>query len=111
MHELAITEGVLSIALGAAGGQRVTAINLLIGDLSSFVDDSVQFYFDILSRGTPAESAALHFERVPGKMACAACGGQFEARAPLFDACPACGSAQLLVTGGRELRVESIEVE
>jgi hydrogenase nickel incorporation protein HypA/HybF len=111
MHELSVTQGILDIALGAAGDRRVTAVNLLIGDLSSFVDDSVQFYFDILSKGTPAESASLHIQRVPGTMACAACGGRFEAKAPLTGVCPACGSGQLLVTGGRELRVESIEVE
>jgi hydrogenase nickel incorporation protein HypA/HybF len=111
MHELSITESILSIALGAAGGRRVTAINLVIGDLSSFVDDSVQFYFDILSRGTAAESAVLNFQRIPGTMVCGACGLRFEAKAPLLPACPACGSGQLLVTGGRELRVESIEVE
>jgi len=111
MHELSVTEGVLSIALGAAGGRRITGINLVIGDLSSFVDDSVQFYFDLLSRGTAAESAVLHIERQPGAAVCADCGHRFEVRAPLPAACPACGSGHVLVTGGRELRVESIEVE
>lgn len=111
MHELSITEGILSIALGAAGGQRITAVNLVIGDLSSFVDDSVQFYFDILSRGTSAEAATLNFVRVPATALCADCGRTFETKAPLAPACPHCGSAHLVITGGRELRVESIEVE
>ena len=111
MHELSITEGILSIALGAAGGQRITVINLVIGDLSSFVDDSVQFYFDILSRGTPAESAVLSFLRLPAAATCSDCGLVFETKAPLSPECPDCGSAHLAITGGRELRVESIEVE
>jgi len=46
MHELAVTENILSIASKHAqesGATRVTAINLVIGQLSSIVDDSVQF--------------------------------------------------------------------
>ena len=111
MHELSITEGILSIALGAAGGRRITAVNLVIGDLSSFVDDSVQFYFDILSRGTPAEAAALNFVRQPATAMCADCRHVFATKAPLSPECPNCGSAHLIITGGRELRVESIEVD
>lgn len=111
MHELSITEGILSIALGAAGGRHITTINLVIGDLSSFVDDSVQFYFDMLSRGTPAESAKLNFVRQPASATCHDCGHVFGVKAPLIPECPQCGSARLAITGGRELRVESIEVE
>jgi hydrogenase nickel incorporation protein HypA/HybF len=36
----------------AAGGDKVTGINLVVGELSGVSDDSVQFYFDILKKGT-----------------------------------------------------------
>jgi hydrogenase nickel incorporation protein HypA/HybF len=114
MHELAVTQGILSIALDAAkgsGARRITAINLVIGDLSSIVDDSVQFYFDILSKGTPAEDAALRFDRLPATASCWACGHQFQVKVPLSPKCPACASERLQITGGREFRVESIEVD
>ncbi len=111
MHELPITESILKIALDAAGARRISAINLIVGDLSSILDDSVQFYFDILSKDTPAENAVLHFLRLPGTLTCLGCGGSFAARAPLPSACPSCGSTRLQVTGGRELRVDSIEVD
>lgn len=114
MHELSITQSVLTIALDAAhnaGAERVTAIHLVIGDLSSFVDDSVQFYFDFLSRGTPAEGATLTFQRQPALAECLNCGSSFGVTPPLTLACPACGGSRLQVTGGRELRVESIEVD
>jgi hydrogenase nickel incorporation protein HypA/HybF len=111
MHELAVTEGLIGVAVGAAGGRRITAIDLVVGAMSSFVDDSVQFYFDALSRGTLAEGATLRFRRVPATARCLACGAAFEVAPPLPDACPACGSARLHVGGGQEFHVESIEVD
>jgi len=53
MHELSITQGMLEIVLRhaqQARAQRITQIHLVIGDLSSIVDDSVQFYFDFISQ-------------------------------------------------------------
>ena len=86
MHELPITEGILKIATEAAGGRKITIIHLLIGDLSSIVDDSVQFYFDMLSMGTVAEGALLDFQRRPATVTCWDCGQQFEgARSPAFS--------------------------
>ncbi len=114
MHELPVTEGILSTALEAAeraNARRILAIDLVIGDLSSIVDDSVQFYFDILSRGTPAAGAVLRFRREPATATCRDCGCQYPASVPLVALCPVCGSAHVQVTGGREFYVESIEVD
>jgi|GEM_PF-5568018 len=52
MHELSVTESVLEIACrhaGKAQAKRVTDIYLVIGRLSSIVDDSVQFYWNLIS--------------------------------------------------------------
>lgn len=114
MHELAVTEGILKVALDAAaqaGARRISAIDLVIGELSGMVDDSIQFYFDILSRDTPAAGAMLRLRREPATITCEACAAQINGRPPLLPFCPVCGSARLRVAGGRELRVESIEIE
>ena len=114
MHELPVTQGVLGVAIEAAekaGARRIVAIDLVIGNLSSIVDDSIQFYFEILSRGTPAEGAVLRFVRVAGTATCWECGAEFTVTPPLPSACPECGSVRLQVNGGKECRVESIEVE
>ncbi len=114
MHELPVTQGMLSVVLETAeraGGRRVLAIDVVIGDLTSIVDDSVQFYFDILSKGTLAEGAVLRFRREPGTATCLDCGHTFEVQPPLLVECPQCHSALIRVTGGTEFYVESIEVE
>lgn len=111
MHELAVTEGVIKVAVDAAGGRRITAVDLVLGALSTIVDDSVQFYFDALSRGTLAEGAVLRFRRVPATALCLDCGATAEIAPPLPDGCPRCGSSRLRVSGGSEFMVESIEVE
>lgn len=113
MHELAVTQSLLEIALRhaeAAGAKRILQLNLRIGEFSSIVDDSVQFYWDIISRGTIAEGARLHFERSAGRMRCVGCGHVFAPNGRDY-LCPVCGGGQVLVVEGDEFRLESIEVE
>ena len=114
MHELPVTQAILDTALVAAqqaGGQRILAIDLVIGELSGIVDDSVQFYFDILSQGTPAQGAQLRFQRQPARAACPDCGHTYNVTAPLAPFCPVCGGARVQVSGGRQFFLESIEID
>lgn len=113
MHELAVTESVLEIVLRhaePAGDVRITDVHLVIGRLSSIVDDSVQFYWDTISEGTRAQGARLHFRRVPAELRCLDCGRQYTLTDEALT-CPECGSAQVRVIAGEEFRVEAIDVE
>ncbi|MCB9461954.1 MAG: hydrogenase maturation nickel metallochaperone HypA [Anaerolineaceae bacterium] len=113
MHELPVTESILNIALQYAERERATHITdlfLVIGDLSSIVDDSIQFYWDIISRDTLAEGAILHFERVPMQMACFDCGHTYRPK-PGTLSCPGCGSTTVQVAGGEDFRLEAITIE
>ena len=110
MHELSVTQSVLDIALRNAGARRIKRINLVIGQFSSIVDDSVQFYWEIISKDTLAEGSLLHFERIPGEMTCQNCGYVFGPTPETFD-CPSCSSPFVKITKGEEFQVESIDVE
>jgi hydrogenase nickel incorporation protein HypA/HybF len=114
MHELAVTQSILDIALRhaqGAGAQRILAIDLVIGDLTGFVDDSIQFYFDFLSGDTLANGAQLRFERIPPRARCHECGAEYTPPNSRLWTCPECEALGGEVIAGREFSVASIEIE
>ncbi len=113
MHELPITESILKIALrhaDSAGATKITDIHLIIGKLASIVDESVQFYWDIISEETIAEGASLHFRTIPTEISCLDCDLRYHPEEGKL-ACPDCSSLHVRVIAGEEFRVEAIEVE
>lgn len=113
MHELSVTESILEIALrhaDQANARRVTHLYLVIGQLASIVDDSVQFYWDIISKNTIADGATLHFKRLPATMLCLECNQQYRPGEDGF-VCPACHSDHVKVITGEEFYMEAIDVE
>ncbi|HEX2908914.1 MAG TPA: hydrogenase maturation nickel metallochaperone HypA [Phototrophicaceae bacterium] len=110
MHELPVTQSVLEIALNhAASARRITDIYLVVGQLASFVDDSIQFFWDMISEDTIAQGAQLHFRREPAVMQCYDCGHRYYLGGDF--SCPNCSSDMVAVESGEEFYIESIEVE
>ena len=67
MHELPVTQSLLKIALDhaeKANAKQITALNIVMGELASMVDDSIQFYWEVIAKDTIAEKATLNFRRV-----------------------------------------------
>ncbi|HEX7973709.1 MAG TPA: hydrogenase maturation nickel metallochaperone HypA [Anaerolineales bacterium] len=113
MHELAVTESILEIAqrhAEQAGAKRITGLHIAVGQLSSIVDDSVQFYWDIIAAGTLAEAAALEFRRIPIELICQVCGRRYTPAKEDF-ACPDCASERIKVVAGEEFYLEAIDIE
>jgi hydrogenase nickel incorporation protein HypA/HybF len=113
MHELAITQNILEIVLKhgeQAKAKKVLGLFLVIGQLSSVIDDSVQFYWDMVSQGTIAEGAELHFRRVPTQLMCKACGKKYSPDGENLT-CPDCNSDMIAVIAGEEFYLESIEID
>lgn len=113
MHELSIALSLLNLALkyaSRADAQRITDLYLVIGDLSSVVDDSLQFHWDIIAENTPAQGARLHFDRRSTLLQCTSCDREFAPQNGYFG-CPECSSLQVRIIQGDEFRLEAIEVE
>lgn len=113
MHELSVTENILEISLRHAvnaNASRVKDIYIVIGQLSSLVDDSIQFYWDIISKDTIAENATLHFTRIPVKLLCLDCNQTYTPQNENL-VCTACKSKNIKVIAGREFYLEAIEIE
>jgi hydrogenase nickel incorporation protein HypA/HybF len=112
MHEMALAEGMLAIVEDTArahAAARVTGVRLSIGALSHVEREALAFCFDVVTRGGVADGATLTIDTVDGAAWCMPCG-ETVALARIGDPCPRCGSFQLTVTQGDDMRVKDIEV-
>jgi hydrogenase nickel incorporation protein HypA/HybF len=112
MHELPVTQQILDIALKTARenqASEILAINLVIGDLTSFIDDSIQFYFDFLSKNTIAEKARLKIKRIPVELCCRNCRTIFTPQTQLWE-CPNCRGLDMEILKGQEFYLDSIDI-
>ncbi len=113
MHELSITQNILSIALEharAVQAKKINKIDITIGELSGIVDDCVRFYFDFLSKDTIAAQATLCFHQTPLKLRCRNCQAVFTPGDTNW-LCPSCHEPKVDVISGREGYISSIEVD
>lgn len=108
MHELAVTQAIVELAAEQAGGARVLRVVVEIGKLSAVVPDSVRFCFELCCEGTALEGATLDIREPPGLGRCRACGGEIVLEQP-FGRCD-CGSTDLDLISGDELRIREMEV-
>jgi hydrogenase nickel incorporation protein HypA/HybF len=114
MHEVAIADALIAQVedevrrAGAAG--KVTRLELSIGRLSGVSADALRFALELLAPGTIVESAQVDIRQPNAVCCCAACG----ARAEIDNVpphCPSCDARELTIEGGRDMLLESIELE
>lgn len=113
MHELTMATSILGIVVEEArkaGAEAVRRVRLCVGDLAGVEAASLWACFELLAEGTVAERAELVVRRVPVTVTCMACGAAATGRGRALR-CPACGPASVRLVTGRELYVESIDVE
>ena len=108
MHELAIATSVLDQISACVGDRPVHGVRLEIGRLSGVSVDSLRFCFELAAAGTNADGADLDIVEPPGRARCSTCAEEFLVDDPILLC--ACGSSDVRILGGDELRIVSVEV-
>ncbi|MBT3271785.1 MAG: hydrogenase maturation nickel metallochaperone HypA [Spirochaetales bacterium] len=114
MHELSITESILSTVLKSAEKNEVSKIvkiHLEIGELNDMKPEWMQHYFDYLSKDTLAEGAVIEIHRKPSQFTCHSCGATFplDLSSVKKVSCPDCGESDCSLTGGSEFYIRDME--
>ncbi|MDJ0394704.1 hydrogenase maturation nickel metallochaperone HypA [Rhodococcus sp. G-MC3] len=108
MHELSITQCIVDAACERAAGRTVASVRVQVGRLCAVVPDSMQFCFELITEGTLMQGARLDIDETAASAHCRGCDSDF-ALADSILLC-SCGSADVEVISGRELRILSMEV-
>ena len=114
MHELSIVASIVDSvteSLAAYPGARVKEVRLRVGVLSAVIEDSLQFCYGIATDGTALEGSKLVVHMLPVLVHCAACGADAELPSLQSFRCPRCGAPVTDLRQGRELEIDSIEIE
>lgn len=113
MHEMALCESIRSTLEEQSRLQdfsRVARVRLEIGPLSGVEVEALRFGFDVVMLGSVAEGAVLEIIECPAEAWCLECA-ELVAIKSRYDPCSKCGSHQLQVTAGEELRIKELEVD
>lgn len=116
MHELGIMTGVLDAVESAArdaGALRVTKVSLSVGEMTEAIEDALVFAFQALQEMqeySMATEAELEIKMVHPRSRCFECGAEYE-HDRFHMLCPECGGFATELIAGRELQIDSIEVD
>jgi len=112
MHEMSICEGILQVIEDQAVQQNFTEVKrvrLEIGPLAGVEPEALHFSYDVVVRGSIAQGSTLEVIHLPANGWCMPCAKSVDVK-QRFDPCPDCGSHQVEITGGDELRIKDMEV-
>lgn len=116
MHELGIMTGVMDAvetSAKQAGADKVLKVNLSVGEMTEAIEDALRFAFEALSEQSEyalCAEAKLEISMIKPKSRCLECGATYE-HDRFHMLCPACGSFATELIAGRELQIDSIEVD
>jgi len=107
MHEFGLCEGVLDAVRARAGGREVAGIRVRFGVRHAVDQESLSLAFETVAAGTEAAGAIVDLVTVPARLGCRDCGFDGETT-DLLAVCPRCASADVEISGGDEMTLESV---
>lgn len=115
MHEFSICQTIIGTVLDELkkiqpGPAHLTKVRIVAGQYHQLVPDNLLLAYDVLSKNTPAEGSSLEIKLVPIVGQCKDCGWSGKIRNSMY-VCGACGMADIDVIEGKELYLDSLEVE
>lgn len=111
MHELSLANSIIHIIntqIPFDIRNRISIIKLEVGKLSGIETDALIFAFEMLKETTEYSKANLQINFVEGEAQCEKCFNQFFYT--FGDACSKCGSYQLKIVKGKEMKVIGVEI-
>ena len=118
MHELSLTTSIVETVMetlaalpDSSKGARVKEVRLRVGALASVIPESLEFCWGIVSEGTPLQGSRLAVVVLPVVVHCAECGQDAELEGVQSFRCPRCGRLCAEIRQGRELEIESFEID
>ena len=114
MHELGIMTGVVSSVNAAAhnaGATKVLRVRLSVGEMTEAIEDALRFAWEVLQESEPLlAEAELEINMVKPRSVCFECGAEYE-HDRFHMLCPECGSFATKLIAGRELQIDSLDVD
>ena len=113
MHELAVTQSILTICIDEGekyNVKRIKKLNIKVGELTDLVPSCISYYFKIVAKDTIAEEAEINIEKIKVAITCNKCGYKGELGENNY-VCPKCKGNNYKIIKGREFYLDTMEVD
>ena len=121
VHEFSVTSQIVQTVLGEADkrqAKKVTAVHLVIGDLTFLGLEQVRFAYEVLTKDTIMEGSKLVIKKQKSLVKCNRCGHEgdfkyeddalYHVPMPTLQ-CPKCSNL-VRITAGKECMIKSIKL-
>jgi hydrogenase nickel incorporation protein HypA/HybF len=110
MHEFALAQDIIETISRSVGAnlEKITAIDIDVGEFSGVVADSLEFGLTIVLEDKHLSHVKMNITTVPGTAVCE-CGHQYQIK-DILESCPRCRSFNRKITSGADVIIRSVEI-